>query len=57
VKLADVYLKKNAFDKAYSEMESYLRAEPSGRFAVKVRELMKQLESAGLVDAASVSKR
>jgi len=57
VKLADVYLKKSAFDKAHSEMESYLHAEPGGRFAVKVRELMKQLESAGLVDAASVSKR
>ena len=57
VKLADVYLKKSAFDKAHSEMESYLHAEPGGRFAVKVRELMKQLESAGLVRAASVSKR
>ena len=56
VKLADVYLKKSAFGKAYAEMESYLRAEPGGRFAVKVRELMKQLESAGLVRAASVSK-
>ncbi|PYV07238.1 MAG: hypothetical protein DMG26_00765 [Acidobacteria bacterium] len=56
VKLADVYLKKSAFGKAYAEMESYLRAEPGGRFEVKVRELMKQLESAGLVRAASVSK-
>ncbi len=52
VKLADVYLKKSAFDKAYSEMESYLHAEPSGRFAAKVRELMKQLGSAGLVHTA-----
>jgi tetratricopeptide (TPR) repeat protein len=52
VKLADVYFKKSAFAKAYSEMESYLHAEPSGRFAAKIRELMKQLESAGLVHTA-----
>ena len=52
VKLADVYLKKSAFDKAHSEMQSYVHAEPGGRFAAKVRELMKQLESAGLVHVA-----
>jgi tetratricopeptide (TPR) repeat protein len=52
VKLADVYFKKNALDKAYAEMDSYLRAEPNGRFAAKIRDFMKRLESSGMVHTA-----
>ena len=52
VKLADVYLKEGAFDKAYSEMDQYLQADPEGRFAAKTREVMKRLETSGLLTTA-----
>jgi tetratricopeptide (TPR) repeat protein len=51
VKLADVYLKTSAFEKAYTEMQAYLRAEPQGRFAGKVKEIMHKMESDGIVSA------
>ena len=52
VKLADVYLKEGAFDKAYAELEQYLQANPEGRFATKTREVMKRLVTSGLLTAA-----
>jgi tetratricopeptide (TPR) repeat protein len=51
VKLADVYFKENAYDKAYAEMQAYLRAEPDGRFAAKIKGIMRQMESSGAVGA------
>jgi tetratricopeptide (TPR) repeat protein len=51
VKLADVYLKENAYDKAYAQMQAYLRAEPEGRFAAKIRAIMRQMESSGALRA------
>jgi tetratricopeptide (TPR) repeat protein len=45
VKLADVYLKQSAYDKAYAEMQAYVRAEPDGRFAPKLKRVMRQMES------------
>lgn len=47
VKLADVYLKEGAYDRAYGEMEAYLQADPEGRFASKVKSVMQKLESSG----------
>ncbi len=52
VKLADVYLKRGKYEKAYHEMQSYLRAEPGGRFATKVKNIMQQMESDGILSAA-----
>ncbi len=49
VKLADVYFKKDAYDKAYTEMHAYLRAEPNGRFAAKIKTIMQQMESSGVL--------
>lgn len=49
VKLADVYLRENAFDKAYEKMQQYLKADPQGRFAPRIREIMRQMESKGVV--------
>lgn len=46
-KLAAVYLRRGARNKAYAEMQAYLRAEPDGRFAAKMKDLLKQLMSAG----------
>jgi len=45
VRLADVYLKQSAYAKAYAEMQAYLRAEPNGPYAARVRGLMHQMES------------
>jgi tetratricopeptide (TPR) repeat protein len=47
VRLADLYLKLNAYAKAYAQMQDYLRAEPDGRFAAKVKGIMQQMESSG----------
>ena len=52
VKLADVYLKENAYDKAYAEMQAYLQAEPEGRFAAKIKAIMRQMESSGALGTA-----
>jgi tetratricopeptide (TPR) repeat protein len=51
-KLADVYLKENAYDKAYAEMRAYLEAEPDGPYAARIKAVMQQLESAGRVHPA-----
>jgi tetratricopeptide (TPR) repeat protein len=56
VKLADVYLKESAYDKAYAKMQDYLKAEPQGRFAPHIREIMKQMESSGVLTAGNAVK-
>jgi Tfp pilus assembly protein PilF len=53
VKLADVYLKEGAYDKAYEEMQAYLRADPNGRLAAKVKNIMQQMEASGIAKAAA----
>ena len=52
VKLADVYLKEKDYAKAYAEMQSYVRAEPNGPYAAKVRSLMHQMEADRAIPAA-----
>ena len=51
-KLADLYLRENAYEKAYAEMRAYLQADPDGPYAVRIRAAMQQLESAGRAHAA-----
>jgi len=46
-KLAEVYLRENTYDKAYSEMRAYLQADPNGPYAARIRVVMQQLESTG----------
>jgi len=53
VKLADVYLKQSEFPKAYAAMENYLKAEPEGRLAPRVKEIMKQMRSSGVLASQS----
>jgi tetratricopeptide (TPR) repeat protein len=55
IKLADVYLKKSDFGKAYAEMQSYLREQPDGRFAPKIKTVIQQMKADGLVPADSPS--
>lgn len=49
VKLADVYLKQKEWEKAYAEMQAYLRVDPNGEFAQETHSLMKRMESAGVL--------
>ena len=49
VKLADVYLKENEYDKAFDEMGEYLKENPNGHFAVKIKGIMQQMQAAGVV--------
>jgi tetratricopeptide (TPR) repeat protein len=53
VKLADVYLAQEVYGKAYAEMQAYLQAEPSGRFAEKIRKIMQEMKEAGVLNRAS----
>jgi tetratricopeptide (TPR) repeat protein len=48
-KLADVYLRENAYDKACAEMGAYLQIAPNGEYAARMRAIMQKLGSAGLV--------
>jgi Tfp pilus assembly protein PilF len=57
VKFADVYLKEDAYDKAYAQMQAYLQAEPEGRFAAKIKGIMRQMESSGALRAAPTKAR
>src|SRR3989454_664437 len=49
IKFADAHLKNSAVDKAYAEMQAYLHVEPNGRFAAKVKSIMQQIESSGIL--------
>ena len=50
-KLADVYLKENSFQKAYASMQDYLKTAPDGPFAPRIKNIMKQMESSGVLQA------
>ena len=52
-KLAAVYIRGGARDKAYAEMQAYLRAEPTGRFASAFKAMLARLEPARTQAAAS----
>jgi VWFA-related protein len=49
VRLADVYTQQGAYAHAYVELQAYLHAEPQGRFAAKVTEVMQRMEKAGVL--------
>jgi tetratricopeptide (TPR) repeat protein len=52
-KLAAVYLRGGARDKAYAEMQAYLRAEPTGRFASTFKAMLPRLGPSGARGATS----
>ena len=41
----------NAEKMAYAQMQAYLQAEPQGRFAAKIKDIMRQMESSGALHA------
>ena len=44
-KLAAAYLQQGNSEKAYTEFQAYLRAEPEGRFAAQAKRLVQYIES------------
>lgn len=48
-RLADVYLKENSFQKAYASMQEYLKAAPNGRLAARIRTIIAQMQSGGVL--------
>jgi tetratricopeptide (TPR) repeat protein len=56
VKLADVYIHERNFEKAYAEMQAYLTAEPKGRFAARIRNVMAQMVAAGAVQTPQATR-
>ena len=46
-KLAAAYLKGGAHDKAYTQMQAYLQADPKGRFASTFKAMMPRLKPSG----------
>jgi tetratricopeptide (TPR) repeat protein len=49
LRLADVYIKQRAYAKAYSEMKRYLKAQPNGPYAAKVRGIVDRVDASGLL--------
>lgn len=49
LRIADVYLNSQQYDKAHAEMASYLRADPHGSYAKPTRQIMRHLEIYGMV--------
>ena len=55
VKVADVYLAEKAYDKAYAKMQDYLRIDPRGHFAEKIRTIVREMEAAGVLSKSMLS--
>ena len=47
--MADAYLAQKSYDKAYAKMQDYLRIDPHGRFAKKIRTTIQEMEAAGVL--------
>jgi len=46
---ADAYLAQKTYDKAYAKMQDYLRIDPQGRFAEKIRTTIQEMEAKGVL--------
>jgi tetratricopeptide (TPR) repeat protein len=57
VKLADCYLKLHNFPKAYAEMQTYLQADPKGPYAARVKQIMQQMQTAGVLGPSTKPSR
>lgn len=49
VQLADLYHRMKKYDKAYAEMQAYLREDPNGRYAARTKAVMRGMESSGAI--------
>jgi Tfp pilus assembly protein PilF len=53
VHFANIYLKEAKYPKAYAEMQTYLQQAPKGSFAPQIRNIMQQMEHAGVLSASN----
>lgn len=51
LKIAAMYIRWKQYDKARAEMQAYLAADPNGRFAAETRNMIKRLESSGMLSS------
>jgi tetratricopeptide (TPR) repeat protein len=49
LKLADVYINRKEYDKAYAELQAYLALEPDSKVAEQTRKIMHQMENSGVL--------
>jgi len=52
---ADAYLAQKTYDKAYAMMQDYLRLDPQGHFAEKMRKTIQEMEAKGVLTKAMES--
>jgi Flp pilus assembly protein TadD len=56
LRIADVYLNSQNYEKAHAEMAEYLRADPHGSYAEPTRKIMRRMETSGMVPNAQGKK-
>jgi tetratricopeptide (TPR) repeat protein len=56
LRIADVYLNSEQYDRAHAELTSYLRAEPRGVYADATRMILRRMEAEGLVASSRQKK-
>jgi Flp pilus assembly protein TadD len=56
LRIADVYLNSEQYDRAHAELTSYLRAEPRGVYADATRMILRRMEAEGLVAGSRQKK-
>ncbi len=56
-RFADLYLKAHVYDKAYSQMQEYLQVDPDGRFAPRIRKIMREMQAAGVHASTTPSQQ
>jgi tetratricopeptide (TPR) repeat protein len=49
VRLADLFQRMKNYEKAYVEMQVYLKEDPNGRFADRTRTVIRKMESSGMI--------
>ena len=55
--LADVYLHEKAYDRAYAQMGDYLKEDPNGRLAAKIKNIMQEMRSAGILTQPEAARK
>ncbi len=52
LRLADVYLNRKEYAKGYAELQAYLAADPNSQVAERTRNIMRQIETSGVLPSA-----
>lgn len=51
LRLADVYLNRKEYSKAYTELQTYLASNPNGSIADRTRNIVRQIETSGVLSS------